>query len=171
MIGWRVSKSDIDKRSLDLSDVNSTNVFLSGLPHNLLCPPTLVILLSTVLAIPILVSRSALAIARWGDHTPMFISIPFPSPATFFRESKDSAELPWEVLLEIEREHSLLHVCADLLKDHGSEGGWVVLSATETSRQVLPSANYVPIDHKEKKNLERDKVFGKRCKLLLHSGE
>ena len=90
----------------------------------------------------------------------MFISIPFPSTETFFRESKDSAELPWEVLLEIEREHSLLHVCADLSKDHGSEGGWVVLSATETSRQILPSANYAPIDHKEKKISRGTKFSG-----------
>ena len=42
------------------------------------------------------------------------------TPDTLFREAKDMAEVLWEVSLEIEGECPLLHVQADLLKDHSA---------------------------------------------------
>jgi len=89
----------------------------------------------------------------------------FPSPKTSFRESKDMAKVPWKVPLEVEGERSLLHVCADLPKDHA----WVVGGRDELlvllpihCLHILMSAKYAPIDHKEKKN-DEDKVFGNCC--------
>ena len=61
---------------------------------------------------------AALAVAMWQDHIPIPMNMLFPPPDTLFREAKDMAEVLWEVSLEIEGECPLLHVQADLLKDH-----------------------------------------------------
>ena len=76
-------------------------------------------------------SRSALAVTGQRDNAPMLVKVLLPSPKTLLRESKEITKVPWKVPLEVEKESSLLHVCADFSKDHawprGAGDQWPVL--------------------------------------------